>query len=70
MIAGATLLHYAWSSSGGVDAVVTAFVFAASRPSVSATSDDRTDASPMRSARACGDEQGTAAASPRALLWR
>jgi hypothetical protein len=41
----------AWSSSGGVDAVVTAFVFAASRPSVSATSDDRTDASPMRSAR-------------------
>jgi hypothetical protein len=51
------LLLHAWSGSRGGDAVVTAFVLAASRPSVSAPSDDRTDPSPMRIVRACGDER-------------
>jgi hypothetical protein len=46
---------HAWSGSRGVDAVVTAFVLAASRPSVSAPSDDRTDPSPMRGVRAFGE---------------
>ena len=43
----------AWRDSRGVDAVVTAFVLAPCRPSVSAPSDDRTDPSPMRNVRAC-----------------
>jgi hypothetical protein len=52
-----TLVDDAWSGSRGVDAVVTAFVLAASQPSVSAPSDDQTDPSPMRIVRACGDER-------------
>jgi hypothetical protein len=50
-----TLVDDAWSGSRGVDAVVTAFVLAASQPSVSAPSDDPTDPSPMRSGRARGE---------------
>jgi hypothetical protein len=55
--APATLPLDAWSGSAGVDAIVTAFVLAASRPSVSAPSSGRTDPSATRSVRACGDEQ-------------
>jgi hypothetical protein len=49
------LLH-AYSGSGDVDAVVTAFVLAATRASVSAGSIGRTDSSGMGSVRACGDK--------------
>ena len=50
-------LLYAWSGSRGVNAVVTALVLAAVRPSLSAPSGDRTDPSRMRSVRACGGER-------------
>src|ERR1019366_9164574 len=40
-------LDHAWSGSRGVDAVVAGLVLAASRPSVSAPTDDRTDPSPI-----------------------
>jgi len=63
-----TLLDHAWSGSRGVDAVVAGLVLAASRPSVSAPSDDRTDPSPMRSVRACGDVEGRGDTRARALL--
>src|SRR5437660_12474405 len=53
-----TLLRYAYSGSRGVYADATALVLAGSRPSVSAPSDDRTDPSPMRGVRACGENQG------------
>jgi hypothetical protein len=66
--APARRLRYAWSSSPGVDAVVTALVLAASRPSVSAPSHDRTDPCGARNVRAFGDEQG--ANAPRVDLTR
>jgi len=47
----------AYSGSADLDAVVTAFVLAASRASVSAGSIGRTESSAMGSVRACGDEQ-------------
>ena len=59
-----------WSGSPGVDAIVTALVLAASRRSVSAPSDDRTDPSATRSMRACGLVQGGAARVRSHLLWR
>ena len=49
----ATSRRTAWSGSPGVDALVTALVLAAARPSVSAPNDDRTDPSAMSSMRAC-----------------
>jgi hypothetical protein len=52
-----TLLDHAWSGSAGVDAIVTAFVRAASRPSVGAPSSGRTDPSSMRTVRAFGELQ-------------
>ena len=54
--ARAWLLH-AWSGGPGVDAVVTALVLAAPRPSVSAASNSRADLSATRGVRVCGDEQ-------------
>jgi hypothetical protein len=54
---GHVLLLDAWSGSVGVDAVVTALVLAARRPSASALGDGRTDPSAMRNVRGCGDEQ-------------
>jgi hypothetical protein len=51
-------LLYAYSGSADVDAVVTAFVLAAARASVSAGSIGRTESSAMGSVRACGEERG------------
>ena len=67
------LLLDAFSSSRGVDAVVTAFVLAASRPPVSAPSDDRPP--PMRSVRAVATSRCVAAcrsipAFVAARAWR
>ena len=49
--------RYAWSGSADIEAVVTAFVLAATLASVSAGSVGRTESSPMGGVRACGDEQ-------------
>ena len=49
----------AWSVSPGVDAVVTALVLAAPRPSVSATSNGRVEPSAMRGVRVCGEIEGS-----------
>jgi hypothetical protein len=47
----------AYSGSADIDAVVTAFVLAAVRASVSAGSIGRTESSTIRCVRACGDSQ-------------
>jgi hypothetical protein len=57
--AAVDLLLNAYSGSVDVDAVVTAFVLAATRASVSAGSIGRTESSAMGSVRACDwDERG------------
>ena len=55
---GGALLLDAYSSSADVDAVVTAFVLAATRALVSAGSIGRTESSAMGSVRACGENEG------------
>jgi hypothetical protein len=54
----------AYCGSVGVDAVVTALVLAASRPSVSAPSIGRTDPSATRNVRVCGEEGVTRVRRP------
>ena len=57
-LADPTLLDDAYWGSGDVDAVVTAFVLAATRASVSAGSIGRTESSAMGSLRAWGEKGG------------
>ena len=57
------LLPYAYSGSADVDAVVAAFVLAATPASVSAGGIGRTESSTMGSVRACGESQVQTAAA-------
>jgi hypothetical protein len=62
------LLDHAYSTSPDIDAVVTAFVLAATRASVSAGSIGRTEFSAMGSVRACRESPVLTAVVTSALL--
>lgn len=61
-------LVHAWSGSRVLDTVVTALGLAASGPSVSAPSDDRTDPSPMRGVHARGEKRDALSGMARVQL--